>query len=88
MRVRPFREPVHILFHMSGGHTKVLLERTGGLGLADGGTHWDIPTEMIPLHLRGIGARFLLVGQFITPEDHDTAADVRAALRFLRVEES
>ena len=56
-----FREPVRVLFHLGGGYTKVLLERTVGVGLADGGVMWDIPTEAIPPRLRGIDSRFLYV---------------------------
>jgi len=48
--------------HLPEGWTKVLLVRTYGLGLADGGIDWDIPTEKIPPTLRTIGSVFLLEG--------------------------
>lgn len=46
------REPVRVTMHLNGGYTRVVLERTLGLGLADGGIEWDIPTDKIPLHLK------------------------------------
>jgi len=48
--------------HLPEGWTKVLLVRTYGVGLADGGIDWDIPTEKIPPTLRSIGSVFLLEG--------------------------
>lgn len=54
-------EPVRVLMHLNGGYTKVMLERVEGKGLADGGVDWDIPTQKIPLHLRKIGSRFLVI---------------------------
>ena len=46
--------------HLPEGYTKVLVEWTLGVGMADGGIYWDIPTSVIPPHLRQIGSRFLL----------------------------
>lgn len=46
--------------HLNGGFTKVLLEATLGIGLANGGISWDISTEEIPHKLRNIGSRFYL----------------------------
>ena len=43
-------DPAKVLFHLKEGFTKILLERTVGVGLADGGIGWDIPTEKIPHH--------------------------------------
>ncbi|MGY2032238.1 hypothetical protein ACW9HR_32525 [Nocardia gipuzkoensis] len=54
---RPFSEPALVAMHLNGGFTKVLLERTGEVGIDR-----DIPTESIPVHLRAIGSRILLVG--------------------------
>jgi hypothetical protein len=89
MRVRPFREPARILFHLSEGYTRVSLERTEGQGMADGGTCWDIPTSMIPQQLRCIGSRFQLVGQLVRPEEVDSVEDWRSASAdSIRVEES
>ena len=53
------KEPTRILFYLNG-YTKVLLERTEGKGLADGGITWDISTEIIPVHLRKISSRFVI----------------------------
>ena len=47
--------------HLNGGFTKVLLEKTRGIGLADGGIYFDIPTIKIPFHLRNIHTRFYLI---------------------------
>lgn len=52
-------EPVRVLFHLNG-YTKIFLERTENVGMADGGISWDIWTYKIPLHLRKIGSRFIL----------------------------
>ncbi|AWM36845.1 hypothetical protein GobsT_52890 [Gemmata obscuriglobus] len=84
MRTMPFQEPARLLFHLSGV-SRVVLERFEGNGMAGGG-EWDIPTELIPHELRAPGARFLLVGQFVRPETGDTAAELREAVRTLRVE--
>lgn len=56
---RIIEEPVRVLFHLNG-YTKVLFERTQGIGLAYGGIVWEISTEKIPIHLRKIGSRFIL----------------------------
>ncbi len=53
-------EPVQVIMHLPENWTKVLFVRTYGLGLADGGIYWDIPTELIPIHLRSIGSRFVV----------------------------
>ena len=52
-------EPVRVLFHLNG-YTKVIVERTEGVGMADGGITWDIPTDVIPAPLRRIGSRFVV----------------------------
>ena len=59
MKEQIIREPALVLFHLNG-YTKVLLERTAGVGTADGGIVWEISTETIPPHLRKIGCRFLV----------------------------
>ena len=46
-------EKVRVIMHLPEGYTKVQLERFGSVD-------WDIPTSEIPLHLRGIGSRFIL----------------------------
>ena len=73
----PFREPVRVLRHGEGGVTYVCLTRYEGQGLADGGVTWDIPTDSIPFHLRGIGSEFLVIRPRFTPESSDTADDIR-----------
>ncbi len=73
---RPFSEPALVTMHLNGGFTKVVLERTFGDAI-----YRDIPTESIPVHLRAIGSRILLVGRFQAPEANDSAEDIRRALR-------
>jgi hypothetical protein len=57
--MRVVEEQVRVEFHLNG-YTKVILERTIGVGLADGGVTWDISTNQIPKHLRAIGSRFVI----------------------------
>jgi hypothetical protein len=64
-----FEEPVRVLFHLDGGFTKVILERTIEIGLAYGGTEWDVPTEKIPVYLRKIGSRFVVATDGYTYND-------------------
>ena len=52
-------ESVRVLFHLNG-YTKVIVERTEGVGMADDGITLDIPTEIIPVGLRQIGSRFII----------------------------
>ena len=87
MSRRHFRELVRVLFHLSEGYTKVVVEITEGVGLADGGCWWDIPTKVIPPHLRCIGSRFYLVGESVSPDASDTVDDYRLARQALTVEE-
>jgi hypothetical protein len=55
-----FREPAQVMMHLPENWTKILLVRTYGLGLAFGGAYWDIPTGVIPFHLRKMGSRFVV----------------------------
>jgi hypothetical protein len=88
MRVRsPLREPVRVLMHLNGGYTRVSVVRTEGLGMADGGILWDIPTEAIPAHLRAVGAQFLAVVPRFTPEDQDSPDDIRRMLAQVAIQE-
>lgn len=68
------REPARVLFHLNG-YTKVILERTEGAGLADGGIVWEISTELIPAHLRRVGSRFIVL---YTPPVPEGVSDVTA----------
>jgi hypothetical protein len=47
--------------HLPGGYSRVLVELGSGIGLAGGDAHWDIPTEAIPMHLRKLGSRFIII---------------------------
>ena len=81
----PIRFPVRILFHLNEGYTRVLMER-----LIDGQPvslyDIDIPTEIIPLRLRHLGSRFVLVWPPFSVESTDSADEIRAAMKY-RVEE-
>ncbi len=79
MKKRPFRENVRVEFHHSEGLTRVAYDRIPFSGI-------DIPTDMVPVHLRKIGSRFVIVGNSITTEEADCIDEIRAAIR-LRVEE-
>lgn len=74
--------------HLDGGFTKVLLESTAGAGMADGGLHWDVPTDKIPAHLRAIGTRFVVAMRPVVPEAADAGDDLRAAVRDFTIKES
>ena len=65
-----------MLFHLNG-HTKVMVERTEGVGLADGGIVWEMPTEIIPAHLRQIGSRFLVEYTLVSPEEMKDVESMR-----------
>ncbi|MEH2139864.1 hypothetical protein [Nostoc sp.] len=54
------RETVRIIFHLDGGYTKVIWERSENTAWAGTGWIFDIPTHVIPNELRIIGSRFLL----------------------------
>ena len=70
------REEARVLFHVNG-YTKVMLERTEGVGLADGGIVWDISTEIIPAHLRRIGSRFIVQYVSLSPEEMNDVDAIR-----------
>ena len=72
------REPARLLFHLNG-YSKVLLERTANVGLADGGIVWEISTEIIPSHLRKIGSRFLIEYDPLNQDEINNLADIRDA---------
>ena len=72
------RESVRVLFHLNG-YSKVMVERTEGVGLADGGIVWDISTEMIPSHLRQIGSRFILQYTPLSVEEMNDIEAIRGA---------
>ena len=78
MKERIMREPARVLFHLNG-YTKVLLERTEGVGMADGGIVWEIATDLIPAHLRKIGSRFIVRYKPLTPEEMNDVDAIRGA---------
>jgi hypothetical protein len=81
---------VRVIMHLPAGYTKVLVEWTFGLGMADGGIDWDIPTEVIPLHLRAMGSRFLLLTTSLTGKlEAETMTDeqIRATIHQYSVRE-
>jgi hypothetical protein len=61
-----------------------LVEWTYGLGLADGGVYWEVPTDVIPPNLRGIGSRFILVIETADENEADrmSAEEIRSARKW------
>jgi hypothetical protein len=86
MKEQIIREPVRVLFHLNG-YTKVLLEHTEGIGLADGGIVWDISTEIIPAHLRKIGSRFIVQYTSLSPEEMNDVDAIRGAKNTVKIQE-
>ena len=78
MNSQILRETVRVLFHLNS-YTKVMVERTEGLGMADGGIVWELPTERIPRHLRKIGSRFIVQAVPLSPEEEDDLAAIHDA---------
>ena len=70
-----FKIPVEVKWHLNEGYTQVQL-------LA-GSEHvlLDIETTKIPVSLRTIGSRFLLVRRPYEPDRRDSAQDIREALQ-------
>ena len=87
MKIHHLCEPVRIEMHLPGGYTRVFLERTLGIGMAEGGVSWDIETEVIPAHLRAIGSRFLVRAQSVRPEEGDSLEQLRAAVSCVEIDE-
>jgi hypothetical protein len=78
------REEARVLFHLNG-YTKVMLERTEGLGLADGGIVWDISTEIIPANLRKIGSRFIV--QYVPAGTEENVEAIRELRNSMEIKE-
>ena len=79
------REKVRVIMHVPESYTKVLVERTLGVGLADGGIYWDIPTKVIPPHLRQMGSRFIVEATGLTGRleaEKMTAEEMRSAIEY------
>jgi hypothetical protein len=86
-----FREPAQIIMHLPEQWTKILLLRTYGLGMADGGVYWNIPTEKIPPHFRSIGSRLVISGQFNQPhppQERGRESESFVGLRFEELPEA
>lgn len=81
------KEPARVLMNLSGGYTKVVLERTIGCGLTDGAVELDIPTAIIPPPLRAIGSRFIVVSRAVVPDENDTPDEIRRLVSDLKIEE-
>jgi hypothetical protein len=81
----PLREVVRVLMHLPGGYTRVSVVASEGSGHADGGVHWDLPTDAFPPHLRAINALAVAVVPCVTVEGGDADDDIRWALRRVEV---
>lgn len=77
-------ELARVLFHLNG-YTKVILERTEGVGMADGGSIWDITTEQIPRHLRPIGSRFIVKYKYPDLDIERTDEELRDAINYIEI---
>ena len=79
------RYPVRVLFHLNEGYTRVLMD-----SLLDGVPaslyDLDVPTKIIPPHLRRLGSRFILVWPLFSVDATDSADEIRTLIK-LRVEE-
>ena len=80
------REEARVLFHLNG-YTKVMMERTEGIGLADGGIVWDISTEIIPVHLRRIGSCFIVQYGSLSPEEMNDVDAIRGLGNRIEIKE-
>ena len=90
MNSQILRESVRVLFHLNG-YTKVMVERAEGVGMADGGIVWELPTERIPRHLRKIGSRFIVqAGPLRAEEENDPQAihDVKNRFEIFELSET
>ena len=79
-------ETARVLFHLNG-YTKVLLERTEGVSMADGGIMWEISTDLIPAHLRRIGSRVIVRYAPLTPEETNNVDAIRGAKDRVEIQE-
>lgn len=78
------REVVRVLFHLNG-YTKVVVESSEGLGLADGGVVWELATAKIPPHLWKIGSRFIVETAPLSPEEESDVAAIREAQERIKI---
>ena len=79
-----FCEKVRVIMPLPEGYTKVLVESTYDIGLADGGIYWDIPTELIPARWRGIGSRFIVRAAGLRQDEtvSMTPDEIRASIHY------
>lgn len=80
------REKCQVVMHLNEGFTKVSLDGTRETGLADGVVSWDIPTHLIPVRLRRIGSRLVVVRRTLRPEPNDSVAELRLAANDVLIE--
>lgn len=72
-RRHDIREVARVLWRLNGGYTTVTIGRTGG--------RLDLPTEVIPAHLRTIGRRFVLRLRRFAAAPGNSPDDLRDAIR-------
>jgi len=81
------RETVRVTFHLDGGYTKVVWERSENTTWAGIGWIFDIPTHIIPNDLRVIGSRFLLSIVKFNAIDRENIENIRSDLSsFFKIE--
>ena len=72
------RETVRVIFHMNGGYTRVVWERSENTTWAGRGWIFDIPTHVIPYNLRVIGSHFLLSIVKPNANDYEDIENIRS----------
>jgi hypothetical protein len=77
----PFRHTAEVEMHLPGGFTRLILS-----DLAHGGHRLDIPTDAIPLLLRPIGSRLVVVAPRFQVEPSDTQKSIREMCRLIQIE--
>jgi hypothetical protein len=80
MKSRIVEEIVIVTMNLPGDYTRVLVDRSRGVGMADGGIYWEIPTGRIPVHLRLVGSRFRITKKVIEAEPGDSPEVIRQAI--------
>ncbi|HZR33125.1 MAG TPA: hypothetical protein VFA76_14870 [Terriglobales bacterium] len=81
---RIIRECVQVVEPLPGNHTKVLVESDKESAVSE--THWNIPTDAIPVHLRPTGSRFVVVLEEPSGLPASTVAQLQGSWKLTIVE--
>lgn len=74
------RETVRVTFHLNGGYTRVIWERSENAAWAGIGWIFDIPTQIIPNDVRVIGSGFLWSIVKFNTIDRENIENIRSHL--------